>query len=321
MYKILSARDINPEQWDHFIDSSEQGNIYARFWYLSALSPNWKAIQFTEDDRLIAVMPFLPERKFFYTQINTPFAIQQLGVYTVDGKSPNPDDLKQILFRWLKTNAFVSYRFNIGNNLLLAPLTESLPIYQQVTHHLHLLPPYQVLYEKFSSNQKRNIRKAGKNGIKTRTEGELEKLIILFRQSRKGLPPIYANQHYNDFRTIYQLGESRKACRIYTARNEQGEIIAGGLFLFLAREIVYIFGASAEEGRQSGAMSAVFDHLIRDYAGQDRVLDFEGSQVPSLARFYKSFGGEERTFFHLFDDKRTYIRKIKKMLSHVYTRR
>ena len=37
-------------------------------------------------------------------------------------------------------------------------------------------------------------------------------------------------------------------------------------------------------------------HFIKDHAGQQRVLDFEGSDVRSLAFFYSSFGAVEEKY-------------------------
>jgi hypothetical protein len=36
----------------------------------------------------------------------------------------------------------------------------------------------------------------------------------------------------------------------------------------------------------------MIDAFIQDYADKNLILDFEGSNIPSLAFFYKSFGSE-----------------------------
>ncbi len=320
MVKILPAQDIDPLEWDRFIDSSKQANIYAQYWYLSTLTPGWYAVHFLKNDRLIAVMPYITERKFFQSYINTPFAIQQLGLYTQDETLPDIEDIRQILAQWLKQYAFVSYRFNIANTLQLEPALAKLPVRKQITHLLSLNESYNILYENFSANHKRNIRKAYKNGITTQEDNDLDTLIELFKRSREGLSGIYNTLQYIHLKDLYRSGRHRNACRIYTARNPEGNIIAGGFFLFYKQSIVYVFGASADEGRQTGAMAAVFDHLIRDHACKNLTLDFEGSLVPSLARFYRGFGGKAHSFLHLFNDKRKYILKIKQLLSHVHSR-
>lgn len=320
LVKIMPAQDIDPLEWDRFIDSSPQANIYAQYWYLSTLSPEWYAVYFRKNNSVIAVMPYITERKFFQSYINAPFAIQQLGLYTKDETFPDIETISQVLCQWLKQYAFVNYRFNISNTQHLERGLEKLSLQKQVTHLLLLNEPYNILYKNFSSNHKRNIKKAYKNGLTIQEDNDLDTLIELFKHSREGLAPIYNNLQYLHLKNIYRSGMSRNACKIYTARNPEGKIIAGGLFLFYRQSIVYVFGASADEGRLTGAMTAVFDHLIQTYACQNLTLDFEGSIVPSLARFYKGFGSKEHSFLHLFNDKRKYLLKIKQLLSYVHSR-
>ncbi|MEI6411552.1 MAG: hypothetical protein WCR52_19340 [Bacteroidota bacterium] len=77
-------------------------------------------------------------------------------------------------------------------------------------------------------------------------------------------------------------------------RNEQIE--AAAIFFMSGRNIIFIFAASSQSGRKTGAMRYLLDWLIRRYSGSNLVLDFEGSSVPSVEYFYKSFGAELRPF-------------------------
>jgi len=38
------------------------------------------------------------------------------------------------------------------------------------------------------------------------------------------------------------------------------------------------------------------DQLIRDHAGSEKILDFEGSNIPSIARFFSGFGARPETY-------------------------
>ncbi|WP_337068448.1 hypothetical protein, partial [Pontibacter sp. 13R65] len=41
------------------------------------------------------------------------------------------------------------------------------------------------------------------------------------------------------------------------------------------------------------------DSCIRQYAGTNRIFDFEGSMIPSVAKFYANFGGKPTTYVSL----------------------
>jgi hypothetical protein len=49
-------------------------------------------------------------------------------------------------------------------------------------------------------------------------------------------------------------------------------------------------------GKTLGASHSLIDAFIKDHAGEDIVLDFEGSDIPSLAFFYSSFGAVEEKY-------------------------
>jgi hypothetical protein len=50
------------------------------------------------------------------------------------------------------------------------------------------------------------------------------------------------------------------------------------------------------DGKTIGASHAVIDAIIKDHAGKNLLLDFEGSDIPSLAFFYSSFGSVEEKY-------------------------
>ena len=62
-----------------------------------------------------------------------------------------------------------------------------------------------------------------------------------------------------------------------------------------------------------GASHALIDSFIRDQAGKELVLDFEGSDLRNLAFFYSSFGAKEEKYAGLKWNKLPfYIRFFKK---------
>jgi hypothetical protein len=50
------------------------------------------------------------------------------------------------------------------------------------------------------------------------------------------------------------------------------------------------------DGRTAGASHFLIDAFIKDHAGTDMLLDFEGSDIRNLAFFYSSFGAKEENY-------------------------
>lgn len=49
-------------------------------------------------------------------------------------------------------------------------------------------------------------------------------------------------------------------------------------------------------GKTAGASHFLIDSFIIDHAGQNLLLDFEGSDIHNLAFFYSSFGARLETY-------------------------
>lgn len=49
-------------------------------------------------------------------------------------------------------------------------------------------------------------------------------------------------------------------------------------------------------GKTLGASHTLIDAFIKDHSGQNLLLDFEGSDIHSLAHFYSSFGAREEKY-------------------------
>ena len=66
------------------------------------------------------------------------------------------------------------------------------------------------------------------------------------------------------------------------------------------------------EGREQEANHFLLDRLINEFAASDTVLDFEGSDLPGVAHFYRNFGGiDQPYFFYRLNRLPWYIRWMK----------
>ena len=53
---------------------------------------------------------------------------------------------------------------------------------------------------------------------------------------------------------------------------------------------------STSSGKQKCAMFFLLDRFIRENSGSNLILDFEGSMIPGVAKFYQGFGSRNTPY-------------------------
>ena len=91
------------------------------------------------------------------------------------------------------------------------------------------------------------------------------------------------------------------------------QLLASAVFFFSHKRAYYILVGNHPNGKTLGASHALIDAFIKDYAGENLLLDFEGSDIRNLAFFYESFGAVEEKFTGLKNNKLPfYLKWLKK---------
>jgi hypothetical protein len=62
------------------------------------------------------------------------------------------------------------------------------------------------------------------------------------------------------------------------------------------KRLYYLFAAPTILGRKQNITHFFIDGLIKRYAGSELILDFEGSMIPGVARFYKKWGSKVESY-------------------------
>ena len=82
----------------------------------------------------------------------------------------------------------------------------------------------------------------------------------------------------------------------YGILSAQNELVASCVFFFSHKRAYYILVGNHPNGKTIGASHALIDAFIKDHAGKNILLDFEGSDIRNLAFFYSSFGAVEEKY-------------------------
>lgn len=317
---LIPSKDIDKTEWDNFVSNTPQANLYGQSWYLDLAGSNWWGCFFKSNHQLVAVMPFFTRKKFLVTTIYQPVICQQLGIYSIPDCPDLSAALKQLLDSWLQNYKVIEYKFNFHNNELIKATLKNSFTKKYVTHHLPLNKDFSDLLTDFSKNHRRNIKKAFKNGLSVNVEQDSIKPVIdIFKSEKKQAFGNLLEKYCEYVQRLYSYCLSHNKGILYTVCDSSGTLVAGAFFIFYKNQIVYLFGANSPEGKDKGAMAFLFEHLIKSYSNSPFVLDFEGSMVPSIARFFKGFGAEEISFFAIMVNKFYFFEQIKKIIKNVRT--
>ncbi len=280
----LKQHEIDIDKWDHCIGRSCNELPYAYSWYLNTVSPHWDALVM---DDYKAVMPLTRRVRWGYPYLFQPPFTQQLGVFSIKPVASElvSDFLETVKQRFsLAEISLNKHNFVDGNKF---------PVVINKNFELSLVPDYQTLYSSYSKNQKANLRKGRKHELQMGDALSPSEVIRMFRLNRgKGLATLSEADYLKLEQLVYKMGK-RGIVRIYGAYTPRSNLCAGAIFITTAQRLIFLFSSLNDEGRQTGAMPWLIDQVIQANAGKSLILDFEGSNDPGIARFYKGFGALE----------------------------
>lgn len=289
MIHYLRHKEIDRARWDACIQDSPEGLIYSCSWYLDIVSPEWEAL--VEDD-YVAVMPLPVGRKWRIRYLGRPPYCQQLGL------------MSRIPVTLPRMNTFLAaipgdirladMPFNEGN--MKVPGLDQSIFQPRPNYLLPLDKPWPDIRKGYVTNTRRNLAKAEANDVLASHIQDIDELIGLkWDNAFSSLDSGYRMV----LRKIWAHLKEKNEAEIVGVSDNEGKLIAGALFIRYKNRWTYLLSASSASGKASRAMFAVVDHFIRNHAGEPAVLDFEGSVLPSVARFFAGFGASEHAYPHL----------------------
>ncbi len=286
MPNFVENKDIDKGKWDFCIKNSVNGIIYAYSWYLDIVSPGWNAL-ITDD--YTTVMPLPDAYKLGFKYIFPPPFTQQLGVFSVAGITGEKVNL---FFDKIPRN----YKYVEMNLNTLNPAPNNhFEKRNLLTHLLDLISPYDRIYSNYSTQTKRNLRKAMLNKLEVRKDMSPMPVIDLFRKNR-GREFKHPATYYHTLNALMNACLKRNMGQIWTVLTEEKELCAGAFFTGSNKREIFLFSGINTKGYQLHAMTLLMDRFFRDHAEQEITFDFEGSLNPDIARFYKGFGSKEIIF-------------------------
>lgn len=291
MIVYLQRNEINIEKWDRSIDKAVNSLVYAYSWYLDIVCDGqWGALV---NDDYEFVMPLPWRKRMGLPYIYQPFCTPQLGIFGID--VPDNECVQAFQRAIPKSFRLVDQKVNIHHAIHLSSYAST-----HTTYHLNLQADYNDIKEGYHSHTRRSLRKSAKQFLELQTNVLPSVVMDLFK-SNKGLEIDDVKEaDYLLLLKVLETATEKDLCKTYGVYNESGECIAGACFVFGREKIFFLLSAVNEEGKSKRAMYYLLDGFFSAHHSQGYTFDFEGSDIPGLARFYGGFGAEPKTYKKMY---------------------
>lgn len=280
--QFITRSELDVQHWNACIEKASNGLVYAYTDYLDCMCDNWDGLVMGD---YTYVMPLPWRKKWNIYYLYQPFLTAQLGLF---GAVPD----KQLLEAFLEAipKKFSYWDLSLNHQNLFS--IQNFSLFERSNFVLSLHPSYEVLYKNYRENIRRNVKKSIQYGCTVTTDVYLDAVIFLAKLQTKGI----TEKDFDAFKKLFNLLQQKGAAKIYGVVSKLGSLEASCVFFFSHNRAYYILVGNHSNGRTMGASHALIDAFIRDHAGQDLLLDFEGSDIRNLAFFYSSFGAVEEKY-------------------------
>ncbi len=282
--QYFTNRTIDKVKWDDCINKADNGLIYAYSFYLDIMAKHWDALVLNDYE---AVMPLTWNCKYGINYLYQPFLAAQLGVF---GNNITEKMVGNFIEVIPPSYRFIEISLN-SKNVFGVPSGFSI---HRSNYVLNLNKPYNILQQHYRENIRRNIKKAKQLGCTVKKNFDVEEVIILAMQQMKTQNNESAD-NISRFRRLYQVLQEKGMATTYGIQLNN-ELLASCVFFVSHNRAYYILVGNHPNGKTIGASHFLIDAFIKGYAEKDILLDFEGSDISSLAFFYSSFGAAQEVY-------------------------
>lgn len=254
---------------------------------LDSMSPGWDALIMGDYE---ALMPLTWRKKMGIRYLCQPAFCQQLGIFSA--KPISREITETFLLKAALSFRLIEIYLNHAN-----PLT--IPAGTAANFVLSLQPGYETIRAHYRRDLLKNLARTEKFSLKYTISEDVENALVQYRL-------LYGNRmnlrtvDYEAFSTLCKKWLPEGKCFVREVRLQEGqrdELLAIGLFLKDDFRIYNIASSTLPNGRTLEANHFLFDELIKEFAGQKLLIDFEGSDLPGVARFYQKFGPLNQPYF------------------------
>lgn len=284
----LHRKDIDEKKWNTTITNSP----YGLSWWLDAVTDgHWYGLVL-DDYRLVLPLPLSPAPLRRLARLVNGAAFTQHAGPFGQGTPPELASLLDAIPRSWTIRKLALYQPSLG----VLP-ERKLSLTERSNHEVDLTPAYKTIARGYRADLRRKLRDRPPEKL---TAWDTDGFLAFYHEhtgSRFGM----AKAEYVAQKRLLLANAEHGDGKLYRLNGADGQPISG---LFIARQgkrLVNLMASSNAAGLGEHGMARLLDGVIRHYAGREMVLDFEGSDIPGVATFFRGFGAVRVPYVHLAD--------------------
>lgn len=275
--------------------------IYGYSWYLDIVSPDWEALVLDDYE---AVFP-LTHRKKIFRYLYQPYFTQQLGLFYKN--EAHEGLLDEFLNCIPESFRYIDIQLNEHNQ----PDEKKWRVKKRKNFVLDLNKPAIKLMKDYNNQTLRNIKKSNKQNLTIKPVDSSS--AVDYYMKTKGEVTIGVDERdYARFKLLLTEVEKHNMLICRGVYANETELVATAIIYTTSNRLYLINNCVTPRGKELRAMYHLLDHLILQFAEQPMLLDFEGSDIPGVADFNKSFGAARKFYSRLKVNKLPWFFKLLK---------
>ena len=278
--------------------------IFQQPWWLDAVAPGrWSEATVERDGRVIARLPYVVRGRRRMRVLTMPPLTQTLGPWVERSGASAPRALGEENELLAALEAALPSAESFVQQFAPAMLN-ALPFYWagyrlelQYTYRLEGIGSEDAVWHGMRGNVRREIRKARRR-VEVRDDLPLDRFHSVWAKTfeRQGLPvPVSVSR----LERLDAACATRGARALLSAHDDADRVHAVAYVVWDANAAFYLLGGADPALRSSGASSLLlWEGITRARAVTD-VFDFEGSMLPSIERYFRSFGARQTPYLRV----------------------
>lgn len=277
-------KEISRDEYQNFW-LANQGTVFQDAnWMECILKADEKALFYGKfkDNILNNVFPIVIRKGRVFTFLNQPLLTPFLGWV----KEDDPKLIRQFVDKIKTTGSWYAVNRQVSD------------WENTITYQIDLTKDIEVLFNNLRQDKKRNIKKAISEGYKITFDSDFERLNNLVKMSLER-----QNYPHDDLSCIQNILSNYNKHFQLSVWNEN-TCLSSLLFVFDTNTVYYLVGGFDTHKRNYFAGPfAMWNGILKAKEIGISTFDFEGSIIPNIAEYFKSFGAEEKHYSYFCDYK------------------